>query len=79
MHRSLLLLLLGFSAAIVTAFSPSWQQRSIAKNRRQLPERRSESSATRGFNAIRRDPNRFANPKAARELRLSSLLYFPEA
>ncbi|KAH9997007.1 Alpha/Beta hydrolase protein [Russula vinacea] len=63
MHRSLLLLLLGFSAVIVTAFSPSWQQRSIAKNRRQLPERRSESSATRGFNAIRRDPNRFANPK----------------
>ncbi|KAF8477756.1 Alpha/Beta hydrolase protein [Russula ochroleuca] len=64
MRRSLLLLLLGFSA-VATAFSPSWRQRSIAKNLRQLPERRSEVRDTRGFNAIRRDSNRFANPKAA--------------
>ena len=78
MHRSLLLLLLEFSA-VVTAFSPSWRQRSIAKNQRQHSERRSETSAPRGFNVIRRDPNRFANPKAARELRPSSLLYFLEA
>ncbi len=67
MHRSFFLLLLGF-VAVAAAFTPSTsRQRSTTRYQRRLPEPRSESIAKRGFNAIRRDPNRFANHKAASE------------
>ena len=67
MRRSLLSLLLAFSA-VATAFTRSTlRQRSTTQNWGRLPERHSNSGAKRSFNAIRRDPNRFANPKAAGE------------
>ena len=67
--RYSLLLLLGFPA-VAAAFALSTSQpRSTAQHHGRLPERRSESGAKRDFNAIRRDPNRFANPNAASELR----------
>jgi hypothetical protein len=74
--RHSLLLLLGFSAVAAAVAPSTSQQRSTAQHRRQLPERRSESGAKRGVNAIRRDPKRFANPKAASELRLFIFIYF---
>jgi len=68
--RHSLLLLLGFPA-VVAAFT--------AQHRGRLPERRSESGAKRDVNAVRRDPNRFANPNAASELRPFKFVYFLSA
>lgn len=70
--RHSLLLLLGFPV-VVAAFT---RQRSTAQRQGQLPERRSESGAKRDVTAIRRDPNRFASPNAASELRPFRLFTF---
>ena len=68
--RYSLFLLLGFPAvAAASTFSPSRQRSTAQHQGRRLPERRSEPAARRDVNAIRRDPNRFANPNAASELR----------
>ena len=74
--RHSLLLLLGFPV-VVAAFTLSTpRQRSTAQHQGRLPERRSESGPKRGVNAIRRDPNRFASPNAASELRPFKLFTF---
>jgi hypothetical protein len=67
--RHCLLLLLGFPAVAAAFTLSSSRQRSTAQHQGRQPERRSESGTKRNFNAIRRDPNRFANPNAASELR----------
>jgi hypothetical protein len=68
--RYSLFLLLGFPAVAAAFTFSSSRQRSTAQHQgRRLPERRSEPGAKRVVNAIRRDPNRFANPNAASELR----------
>lgn len=63
--RYSLLLLLGFPA-VAAAFTFTSRQRSTAQHQGRLPEWRSESGVKRNFNAVRRDPNRFANPNAAK-------------
>jgi len=67
--RHSLLLLLGFPVVAAAFTFSSSRQRSTAQHQGRLPERLSESGAKRSVNAIRRDPNRFANPNAASELR----------
>ncbi|KAI0270300.1 Alpha/Beta hydrolase protein [Russula aff. rugulosa BPL654] len=64
--RHSLLLLLGFSA-VAAAFTVSTSRHgSTARHQGRQPERVSESAAKRDFNVIRRNPNRFANPNAAK-------------
>jgi hypothetical protein len=77
--RHSLLLLLGFSAVAAAFTLSASRQRSTAQHQRRLPGQRSESGAKRDFNAIRRDPNRFANPNAASELRPFKSIYFLSA
>jgi hypothetical protein len=74
--RHSLLLLLGFPALVAAFTLSTSRQRSTAQHQARLPGRRSESGAKRDFNAIRRDPNRFANPNAASELRPFKLFTF---
>jgi hypothetical protein len=79
--RHSLFLLLGFSA-VAAAFTVSTSRHRSTEHeqhQRRQPERGSESAAKRDFNIIRRDPNRFANPKAASELRPFRSIYFLSA
>jgi hypothetical protein len=77
--RHSLLLLLGFSA-VAAAFTVSTSRhRSTARHQGRQPERVSESTAKRDFDVIRRNPNRFANPNAASELRPFRSIYFLNA
>jgi hypothetical protein len=77
--RHSLLLLLGFPALAAAFTLSTSRQRSTAQHRGRLPEWRSESGTKRDLNAIRRDPNRFANPDAASELRPFKYIYFLSA